>query len=290
MGKYIKLFNTVQEYQTYASDISKFILPNVSLCEDEHKLYFNPFTGSKILCKYNVTSTESATQLLGSSNNFSSMIVDGVEHEVINSYIFNTTGEHTVLFTLIDGVTSIGSAVFYNCSGLTSVTIGNSVTSIGAGAFQECSGLTSVTIGNSVTSIGSAVFYNCSGLTSVTIGNSVTSIGDGAFQGCSGLTSVTIGNSVTSIGNGSFSGCSGLTSVTIGNSVTSIGNGSFSGCSSLASITCNAITAPIIQSNTFQKVKADGVLTVPTGSAGYDVWMGTGDDYLGKYGWTKVEQ
>jgi len=22
----------------------------------------------------------------------------------------------------------------------------------------------------------------------------------------------------------------------------------------------------------------------------YDVWMGTGDFYLGKYGWTKVEQ
>ena len=221
MGKYIKLFNTVQEYLSYASDISKFILPNVSLCKDENKLYFNPFTGSKILCKYNVTSTESATTLLYSTNNISSMIVDDVEQEVTNSYIFNTTGEHTVLFTLIDGVTSIGSAVFYNCSELTSVTIGNSVTSIGAGAFQGCSGLTSVTIGNSVTSIGAGAFYSCS---------------------------------------------------------------------SLASITCNAITAPIIQSNTFQKVKADGVLTVPTGSAGYDVWMGTGDDYLGKYGWTKVEQ
>jgi hypothetical protein len=29
---------------------------------------------------------------------------------------------------------------------------------------------------------------------------------------------------------------------------------------------------------------------VPSGSSGYDVWMGTGNYYLGKYNWTMVEQ
>ena len=132
-------------------------------------------------------------------------------------------------------VTSIGDYAFYECSGLTSVTIGNSVTSIGASAFFRCSGLTSVTIGNSVTSIGDYAFCYCSGLTSVTIPDSVTSIGDYAFYYCSGLTSVTIGNSVTSIGDYAFYECSGLTSVTIPNSVTSIGNWAFSYCGSLMS-------------------------------------------------------
>ena len=51
-------------------------------------------------------------------------------------------------------VTSIGDDAFWNCSGLTSITIPNSVTSIGGNAFYGCSGLTSITIGNSVTSIG----------------------------------------------------------------------------------------------------------------------------------------
>ena len=50
-------------------------------------------------------------------------------------------------------VTSIGNYAFYNCSGLTSVTIPNSVTSIGDDAFRGCSGLTSITIPNSVTTI-----------------------------------------------------------------------------------------------------------------------------------------
>ena len=131
---------------------------------------------------------------------------------------------------------AINQYAFYNCSGLTSITIPNSVESIGVSAFYNCSGLTSVTIGNSVTSIGDWTFSRCSGLTSITIPNSVTSIGVGAFEGCSGLTSVTIGNSVTSIGEVAFSGCSGLTSVTIGNSVTSIGRYAFRGCSSLTSV------------------------------------------------------
>lgn len=78
--------------------------------------------------------------------------------------------------------------------------------SIGVGAFWDCSGITSVSIPNSVASIGKGAFYSCSGLTSVTIGNSVTSIGESAFDDCSGLTSVTIPNSVTSIGEYAFRG------------------------------------------------------------------------------------
>lgn len=88
-----------------------------------------------------------------------------------------------------------------------------SVTSIGVYAFYNCSGLTSVTIGNSVTSIEYGAFYGCSGLTSVTIPNSVTSLGDQAFEGCYGLTSVTIGSGVETIGSVSFSYCPDLLDV-----------------------------------------------------------------------------
>ena len=139
--------------------------------------------------------------------------------------------------TIGNSVTTIGNNTFYGCSSLTSVTIPNSVTTIGEGAFYGCYGLTSVTIPNSVTTIEYSAFSYCYGLTSVTIGNSVTTIGGLAFCGCSGLTSVTIPNSVTTIGDYAIYGCSGLTSVTIGNSVTTIGQGAFYGCSALTSVT-----------------------------------------------------
>ena len=175
------------------------------------------------------------------------------------------------------GVTNIGEFAFYNCSALTSVTIGNSVTSIERDAFWNCSSLTSVIIPNSVTSIENWAFENCSGLTSVTIPNSVKSIGDYAFYSCSGLTSVTIGNSVTSIGSYAFDNCSGLTSIIvesgnkkydsrnncnalietssntlilgckntiIPNSVTGIGDDAFRDCSGLTSVTIgNSVTS-----------------------------------------------
>ena len=146
--------------------------------------------------------------------------------------------------TIGNSVTSIGGLAFYFCSSLTSVAIPNNVTSIGDQAFYWCTGLTSVTIGNSVTSIGKLAFYKCTGLKSITIPNSVTSIGDQAFNHCTGLTSVTIGNSVTSIGDYAFTNCTSLTSITIGNGVTSIGNYAFRECTALTSVTIpNSVTS-----------------------------------------------
>jgi hypothetical protein len=113
--------------------------------------------------------------------------------------------------TIPDSVTSIRSAAFYGCTGLTSVTIPDGVTSIGPYAFKYCTGLTSVTIPDRVTSIGSEAFEGCTGLTLVTM-DGTTSIGSRAFYGCTGLTSVTIPASVTSIGSAAFMDCNGLTS------------------------------------------------------------------------------
>ena len=134
-------------------------------------------------------------------------------------------------------VTSISERAFYNCTGLTSITIPDSVTSIGKYAFNGCTGLTSVTINGTVTKIDNYVFYNCRSLTTITIPDSVTSIGERAFSGCTGLTSITIPDHVTNIGKYAFNGCTGLTSVTIGNSVTSIGENAFAYCTGLTSIT-----------------------------------------------------
>ena len=61
-------------------------------------------------------------------------------------------------------------------SSITSVTINNGVKSIGSFAFYDCSSMTDVTMPESLTSIGSKAFYNCSGLTSLMIPDGVTKI------------------------------------------------------------------------------------------------------------------
>ena len=160
----------------------------------------------------------------------------------MTDYDWNTTPwdnfRGDVLQAVINnGVTSIGNYAFYECSGLTSITIPDGVTSIGNRAFSECSGLMSITIPDGVTSIGDYAFTDCSGLTSITLPNGVTSIGNYAFSECSSLTSITIPDGVTSIGNSAFYGCSGLTSITIPDGVTSIGDYAFAWCRGLTSIT-----------------------------------------------------
>ena len=87
-------------------------------------------------------------------------------------------------------VTSIGNYAFFDCDGLTSITIPDSVTGIGEHSFYECDGLTSITIPDSVTGIGNCAFTYCDSLTSVTIGNSLTSIGICAFYNCKSLTEI----------------------------------------------------------------------------------------------------
>lgn len=189
-----------------------------------------------------------------------------------------------------DSVTSIGDRCFESCRLLNNVTISNNLSSVNYGLFSNCENLESITIPNSVTNIGSQVFINCTKLTSVTLGSHVTTIGSAAFMRCTGLTSIEMPNSVTTIGGSSFYECTSLSNIRIGNNVNEIGNHSFTNCTSLNSITCLATTAPTIYQYTFNNVKSNGTLTVPNGSTGYDVWMGTGNYYLGKYGWTKVEQ
>ena len=169
--------------------------------------------------------------------------------------------------TIGSGVTSIGVAAFYDCTGFTgNITIPDSVTSIGGDAFSGCNGFTDLTIGISVTSIGDYAFYNCSGTTGSLVFNSGTAPtigGTNAFFNCvfSNLTvganetgsvggwyaagtyfqsfagTLTIGSGVTSIGVAAFSdnatlGCVFTGTLSIPNSVTTIGDNAFVGCSS----------------------------------------------------------
>ena len=92
--------------------------------------------------------------------------------EEINGVRYVPTGESEAAYDVIDyignetvitieedmNVINIEPYAFYDCRGLSSVSIPNSVTTIDQWAFDGCSGLTSLTIGSGVLSIGTNAF------------------------------------------------------------------------------------------------------------------------------------
>ena len=91
-----------------------------------------------------------------------------------------------------DRVTSVGAYTFYNCIGMTSLSL-PAATSIGNYAFRFCEALTSVNLPVAKT-INKNVFGYCSALTSIDL-PAATSIGNQAFYRCSELNALILRSS-----------------------------------------------------------------------------------------------
>ena len=132
----------------------------------------------------------------------------------IGSYLISAKTDLVVgEYSIKAGTTVIASYAFYNCSGITKITIPTSVTTIGNYAFYGCNQMASINLDSNIKSIGSYAFYGCSALTEIAIPSSVTAIAERTFYNCTGLTSITIPSSITTIGNYAFYNCSALTTI-----------------------------------------------------------------------------
>lgn len=125
------------------------------------------------------------------------------------AHIGTCTDNEIVVPSTVDGkkVVSIGFSAFYNCTGLTSITIPSSVVQVGNEAFSGCTGLKTVTFAedSQLVAIGYAAFYNCTGLMSIVIPDNVTNIGPAAFLNATKLESITVPDSVK-VGAAAFVG------------------------------------------------------------------------------------
>ena len=173
----------------------------------------------------------------------------------------------------LKSVTITGGAIlygaFYNCSGLTSIEIGQNVTSIGDVAFSGCTEITNLKVaeGNAVYCsknnclieiANKTLIFGCSNSTIPSDGL-VTSIGDSAFNDATLTGALIIPDGIIDIGKTAFS-CSKLTSVTIPTSVRTIGASAFVNSSGLETVFYNAANARVFSNTTFSTGAAPTII------------------------------
>ncbi len=127
--------------------------------------------------------------------------------------------------------------IFYGCTNLEEIVIGNGIKVLPPSIFGMCTGLKSVKLGNAVTEIKERAFVWCSSLESVTIPDAVEVIQQSAFYGCSNLKKIIVPDKVKVINNYTFYNCIGLESIVLSESLTTIKENAFRNCKSLKSIT-----------------------------------------------------
>ena len=159
----------------------------MSYVEGDNTVHYNKPKETRVVATFNVTSASEPTKIGYNVSNVDKIEIDGVLLDsVVNSYTFDTLGEHTIMYTLKDS-TDLKNVPYMSCPNLVSITIPEGVTNIGSNAFAYCSNLTSVTIPDSVTNIGISAFGDCKSLTSVTVeATTPPTLGESAFQGVSG--------------------------------------------------------------------------------------------------------
>ena len=172
------------------SGLTSVIIPN-GVASIERMAFYNCSELTNITVSDSVTSIGDNAFYNTGVYNTSSNWENGVLY--IGRHLIEANTTLSGVYEIKAGTLTIANSAFYNCSGLTSVTIPDNVLSIGNQVFDGCSGLISITIPDGVTCIRVATFLDCSSLTSVTIPDSVTSIESSAFSSCSGLTSIFYG-------------------------------------------------------------------------------------------------
>ncbi|MBE7075178.1 MAG: leucine-rich repeat domain-containing protein [Clostridiales bacterium] len=148
--------------------------------------------------------------------------------------IFN--GEECTVVSIPDTNPGAKSS-FYDCTGITSITLPSTLTSIGMYAFSGCGGITgTLIIPDSVTNLVQYAFQDCSNITEVVIGKGINIINTAVFLRCTNLQCVYVGENVTSISDGVFSACRNMKYIYFGTNVTNIGGSAFQSCTSLDTI------------------------------------------------------
>ena len=154
----------------------------------------------------------------------------------------------------------------FSSSPIETLVIGDKVTYVPQKLCYDCSTLTSVTIGKCVKEIGAYAFFNCTSLTKTNFKGSIGNWCSMTFGDMHSnpnyyskslhingeeVKDIVIPNTVSSISNYAFYNCENISSVKIPESVKSIGSDAFGGCKKLFDIYCLPTTPPTAEESSF---------------------------------------
>ena len=160
--KYLKLFPQESDYQVFITG-GGVELPNVSYCENENEVHYNPL----IQLNNEIWYTSSNGKIVEPSSDSTAPFLDANGNNI--PIVSNTYENGKGVIKLEKDCYKLGNYAFNGRYSLTGITIPDSVTSIGNNAFTLCYSLTGITIPNSITSIGNSAFSYCSKLTSIIV-------------------------------------------------------------------------------------------------------------------------
>ena len=230
-------------------------------------------------------------------------------------------GERVTDLVIPGDVASVKKYAFYNCRGISNVTISKGTTTIEDFAFFGVEDIKTVNISSSVKIISNSAFAFCKGLENISVDkqntafssndgsmytadgtkilqyalgkeeasfnipDTVTSISDYAFAGASDLNEVIIPNSVVSIGNNAFSQCGKISGISIPNSVKTIGDYAFFNCSNLDKISLpnNLVSIGLGAFEGCRGVEYDGAYYIGNSENPYVLLLGVADKSIKSY-------
>ena len=198
----LRKFSTFEDYEE-----AELVKPAVSLIAEDDSVFFDQkeaepeaFGGLTVI--YNIdnedvdtevqifngggSSSEGESESDGGSALPSRMIVDGVEEVVINTWRFDTSGEHTVQYEFEDNTVPAGFMAGNTMA--TSIIVGDDIEvidgTVEGGAFYGCGNIDIVEVGTGITEIGSYAFNNCTSMTIFSIETTTPpTLGTDVFDG-----------------------------------------------------------------------------------------------------------
>lgn len=246
--EFITYFTNHADYIVFKNS-EDFVLPNVSYCEEEEHVHYNPYFEpiTDVVITYNVTSTTEYTTIYQFDNWdpepwFEETIeIDGVKspghtlvkEDGINSILFDTEGLHTIKFTPTS--TIIGKNAFWAMTNIVEVYIPEGITRINDEAFNYSPALTAITLPSTLEYIG-AYGLQDTALTAITVPANCE-IGNFAMMDNRQLKTLVIEDGIEKLGNYSFRSCAELESLTLPSTLKDTGNDVFHLCQKLNNVT-----------------------------------------------------